>query len=366
MVNTGHPSRACKLCRSRRIRCDETKPHCLKCKKSKRQCPGYRDPFEINLRDETQATIRKAKAAAAATHKRVVRNEDQDASSDESLPTPIHTPPRRTSIATSRGQSSPQASETSWDVVSKSTSTWSSPSSEVSVLQRTSITTTTTVSPPNDAFESMVFDFNLPPSTQDFSFDLNTEWSLPETWLSSSNPIDGIAKSIMSSSFDGMTWGHSSTPSSPDTWAFSPPVLPGLQTPLDEQAACFFLSNFVLTLTSGQNCLFSFVLKILQWDGIQDTPFPMAFAAVSLAALAGRPNSRHLLQTSRVYYSTALLQLKEVLKDKDQAKHDTSLAAAILLSFYEVGPDIDTPTLSFFLPSLTLLLYILSYLRAYE
>ncbi|KAF6793782.1 negative acting factor [Colletotrichum sojae] len=61
MVNTGKPSGGCKLCRARRIKCDEAKPFCMRCKKSRRQCPGYRDPFEANIRDETEATIKRFK-----------------------------------------------------------------------------------------------------------------------------------------------------------------------------------------------------------------------------------------------------------------------------------------------------------------
>ncbi|KAK1980813.1 hypothetical protein LZ30DRAFT_594027 [Colletotrichum cereale] len=61
MVNTGKPSGGCKLCRARRIKCDEGKPFCMRCKKSRRQCPGYRDPFEANIRDETEATIKRFK-----------------------------------------------------------------------------------------------------------------------------------------------------------------------------------------------------------------------------------------------------------------------------------------------------------------
>ncbi|EJP70871.1 negative acting factor [Beauveria bassiana ARSEF 2860] len=41
MVYTGVPSRGCYLCRSRKIKCDETKPCCNRCRKIKRQCPGY-------------------------------------------------------------------------------------------------------------------------------------------------------------------------------------------------------------------------------------------------------------------------------------------------------------------------------------
>lgn len=339
MVNTGHPSQACKLCRARRIKCDETKPHCLKCKKSKRQCPGYRDPFEINLRDETQATIRKVKAAAAA-QKRAARHEDQDISSDDSPTKPAHSRTSSSSASVIRRQSSTQFPEDSWDTISKSA--WSSPSSEVAVLQSTSVSPTTAFHSPTDVFGTTVFDFTVPTSTQDFLFDFNSTWAIPSTETGFSSPIEGLTGTT-TSSFDGSsTWGLNNSHLDPDRrfgWSrTTTPVLPSLQTPLDEQATCFFLSNFVVSVTAGPSAsLFSFVLKMLQWDGLQETPFPMAFTAVSLAALAGRPNSRHLLPTSRIYYSTALMQLKEVLKDKDRAKHDTSLAAAIMLSFYEVS-----------------------------
>lgn len=322
MVNTGHPSRACKLCRSRRIKCDETKPHCLKCKKSKRQCPGYRDPFEINLRDETQSTIRKAKASAAA-QKRADRIDGRGTSSDESPTKSTH------SAATSRQRrrNSPHPSDDSWET----RSTWSSPSTGVARLNGTFKSPTLTFTSPTLSD----IDFTAPFFAEELPFDFNSTWASPETSLLS--PVSSMAKAI-SSSFDGtrVQFGVSFADSVND--APSPTVFPGLQTPLDEQATCYFLSNFVLSLSAGQNpCLFNFVLKILRWDGIKDTPFSMAFTAVSLAALAGRPNSRHLSSKSRIYYSTALAQLKDVLKDKDRAKHDTSLATAILLSFYEVG-----------------------------
>lgn len=325
MVNTGHPSRACKLCRARRIKCDETKPHCIKCRKGKRQCPGYRDPFEINLRDETQSTIRKAKAVAAA-QKRTDRRDDSKEALLNGSPTKAGDP--SPSAGRRQGnQSSSQGSEGSWET----NSTWSSPSSDVATLNKPSQS-------PVGTFPSAALDFNVPNTTPELSFDFNGAWSLPVTNLSS--PIKRVAKTI-SSSFDGTRLGCIADLGGfgDSSRASSAPVLSGLQTPLDEQATCYFLSNFVLSLSAGQNpCLFNFILKILEWGSIKNTPFPMAFTAVSLAALAGRPNSRHLLPKSRIYYSTALIQLKEAIKDKERAKHDTSLASAILLSFYEVSP----------------------------
>lgn len=43
--------------------CDETKPTCKQCAKSRRTCPGYKDEFDLVFRNETLATERRAKKA---------------------------------------------------------------------------------------------------------------------------------------------------------------------------------------------------------------------------------------------------------------------------------------------------------------
>ncbi|KAI8627585.1 hypothetical protein F5Y19DRAFT_172627 [Xylariaceae sp. FL1651] len=63
MVYCGKPSRGCQMCRMRRIKCDETKPTCNQCAKSRRQCPGYKDEFDLVFRNETKATERRAQKA---------------------------------------------------------------------------------------------------------------------------------------------------------------------------------------------------------------------------------------------------------------------------------------------------------------
>lgn len=47
------------------LQCDETRPVCNQCIKSRRHCSGYRSDFDILHRDETQATAARAKKAAA-------------------------------------------------------------------------------------------------------------------------------------------------------------------------------------------------------------------------------------------------------------------------------------------------------------
>ncbi|KAH8203696.1 hypothetical protein TruAng_002109 [Truncatella angustata] len=58
MFYTGK-STACHTCRQRRLKCDEVRPHCLKCKRAGRECLGYRDESAFIIRDMTTATIQK-------------------------------------------------------------------------------------------------------------------------------------------------------------------------------------------------------------------------------------------------------------------------------------------------------------------
>jgi hypothetical protein len=44
MVNPGHPSKGCRTCKMRRIKCDEAQPICRKCTTSNRICLGYNEP----------------------------------------------------------------------------------------------------------------------------------------------------------------------------------------------------------------------------------------------------------------------------------------------------------------------------------
>ncbi|CAI6335289.1 unnamed protein product [Periconia digitata] len=61
MPYTGKPSKGCDMCKSRRIKCDEQKPACGNCVKSKRRCPGYRQEFDIMFRDENKAMARRVR-----------------------------------------------------------------------------------------------------------------------------------------------------------------------------------------------------------------------------------------------------------------------------------------------------------------
>lgn len=68
------------------LQCDETKPTCNQCAKSRRQCPGYKDEFDLVFRNETQATERRAqKANRKAIAQRLKLEPDSDDDQQESL-----------------------------------------------------------------------------------------------------------------------------------------------------------------------------------------------------------------------------------------------------------------------------------------
>ncbi len=48
--------------------CDEGKPTCKRCEKSKRECGGYRPEFEIVHRDQTTSTLRRLRKTAGLEH----------------------------------------------------------------------------------------------------------------------------------------------------------------------------------------------------------------------------------------------------------------------------------------------------------
>ncbi|ETN42369.1 uncharacterized protein HMPREF1541_01523 [Cyphellophora europaea CBS 101466] len=60
MVYQGKPSTACRTCRQRRIKCDETRPTCGQCAKSRRQCLGYPEHTDLFFQNQTTAVIRRA------------------------------------------------------------------------------------------------------------------------------------------------------------------------------------------------------------------------------------------------------------------------------------------------------------------
>ncbi|RAL13442.1 Zn(II)2Cys6 transcription factor [Aspergillus homomorphus CBS 101889] len=52
-------SRSCGNCRAIKRRCDQQRPHCGQCTRLREKCPGYRNPWELIFRDQTDQTIQR-------------------------------------------------------------------------------------------------------------------------------------------------------------------------------------------------------------------------------------------------------------------------------------------------------------------
>ena len=221
------------------LKCDEAKPHCMRCQKSKRACPGYRDAFELNHRDETKSTKRKVPRAL-----------------DQLEP----------------------------------------PSFDQSSLSNSA---TTMIAPP--------------------------PWARFNTV--------SISKSTKLSECPPFTMGE--RPSSSYKCNQSP-NFKHLSTPIDQQATCFFLSNFVLLPQQGAMTRYLHFLIPLLKEADPCSPLDLTFSAVTLAAFGSRPNSRALLPRAEAHYVRALKRINQALKDPKTAVADSTLSSVILLSTFEV------------------------------
>lgn len=112
-----------------------------------------------------------------------------------------------------------------------------------------------------------------------------------------------------------------------------------MTTPIHQQAACYFLSNFVLLPEAGaMKGYLDFIIPLLKQVD-PSPPLLHAFSAVSLAALGTRPNSKSLLPKADVWYVEALKEITVALKDPIVASSDSTLAAVMLLASFEVRVD---------------------------
>jgi Fungal specific transcription factor domain len=114
-----------------------------------------------------------------------------------------------------------------------------------------------------------------------------------------------------------------------------------MTTPVNQQAACYFLANFVLVPKPGtMRGYLDFVIPLLK----QREPSQgllLAFSAVSLAALGTRPNSKALLPKADLWYLNALKEINSALRDPKMASSDSTLVSVMLMASFEVRTSAD-------------------------
>ncbi|KAG4026342.1 hypothetical protein MFRU_042g00700 [Monilinia fructicola] len=240
MVYCGKPSRGCQMCRTRRIKCDETKPTCLQCQKSRRQCPGYKDDFDLVFRNETKATERRAR--------RSMKNKKGNNTSTQSV--------------SGSGRDGNR---------------------------------------------------KLPTSSSNSS---DAELSYPATGTDLTKYVSD---------------------NGPSSSSGSPGLQVGFSSSIEQQAPCYFMSNFVITPQSGQmRGSFDYILPLIKTEP-PTSALSLSFQAVAMASLANRPNARGspLMHSAIDQYAKALKVVNLALQNPVQQKTDQTLASILLLGFFE-------------------------------
>lgn len=247
------------------LKCDETKPICKQCVKSRRECSGYRSDFDILHRDETRATETRAKKAAAK--KAAKRAADGGGGGAiiqfEALPKPHikQEPPTTTTTFTSWQASPPAADRTT-----------SPPSSS------TALTTTA-----------------VPSAAHTHAHTVPRETRFP----------------------------------------IAAPALP-----LDQHAAHYFAAHFIMLPGEHgtKNGHLNYLVPLLRTETNPSSAFQLAYSACGLAAMSNREKAVHtdLVELAFMQHGRALQAVGAALRDPVLCKRDATLAAVLLLTFFEV------------------------------
>lgn len=112
-----------------------------------------------------------------------------------------------------------------------------------------------------------------------------------------------------------------------------------ISTPIEVQAPSFFVNNFVIAPQFESRGYFDFLLPMLKSES-PESHLQLAFNAVAMASLANRPNTRghrQLFGQAVSQYTKALKATNLALQSAVHQKTDATLAAILMLGFFEVG-----------------------------
>lgn len=126
----------------------------------------------------------------------------------------------------------------------------------------------------------------------------------------------------------------SSTPlvSSTDTCAIQTP----LQVPIEDQAACHFVSNFILVPPRGSvRGFMEYLIPLMEMEQIPQH-LKYAFNACALASLNSRIRTGNDFEKEALEkYTKALSTTVTALQDPEAASQDATLASVLLLGLFE-------------------------------
>jgi hypothetical protein len=108
-----------------------------------------------------------------------------------------------------------------------------------------------------------------------------------------------------------------------------------LEVSAEEQAVCFFFSNYVLEPSKPNKSLYNYLPAFYNHESGK-SPLSCAIAALGLAGLSYRRSEPSLLSASKSVYSSALRLTNEALRNPITAVTDATLISVLLLGLYEV------------------------------
>lgn len=285
-------------------KCDETRPVCNQCTKSRRHCSGYRSNFDILHRDETHKTANRHKRT---TEKKAAKRSGEAAggailqfehvtvgapssSASASASTPASAPAARRKIK--KEDSPPAVSPPSTSSPAYSSS--SSPSSSSSSAS------------------------SSPAAQQQYDF----SYSQPS---SSTALVTTASTSSSTSSSSSFELGFPST---------------ALAVPIDQHASHYFASHFIMLPGQRGQAYghLEYLVPLLQTETSPSSPFQLAYSACGLAAMSNRERANHtdLTELSYLQHARASTAIRKALADPVQCRSDATLASVLLLSFFEV------------------------------
>jgi len=118
-----------------------------------------------------------------------------------------------------------------------------------------------------------------------------------------------------------------------------PVIIPALSQSPEQHASCYFMSNFVLVPRRGNGRGYmDYLVPLLKTESPSST-FVHAFQACAFASMGNRvlSNGIDLNERGLSEYTKALAATHVALKDPELSKADGTLAAVLLLGFFEVG-----------------------------
>ena len=103
------------------------------------------------------------------------------------------------------------------------------------------------------------------------------------------------------------------------------------------QAVCMFFYDYVITSSDATTDVGYLQILPDLWNKDGNTPaYQEAVSAVALMYLAHRSNLEYLVLQARHRYGTALRLIAGALRDQEELKKDSTLAAILCAGLYEV------------------------------